>query len=65
MKMNLSTAIRTMENAEKKTQLAWVVPISLQRYSMFWPRVQYWQQEECNISRLRAKKLLQLCILQY
>ena len=44
MKRNLSTAIRTMENAEKKTQLAWVVPISLHRYSMFSPRVQYYQE---------------------
>ena len=40
MNMYLSTAIRRMENPEKKTQLAWVVPINLQRYSMFCPRVQ-------------------------
>ena len=49
MKRNLSTAISTIENAEKKTQLAWVVPISLQRYSMCSPRVQYFERRSTRV----------------
>ena len=63
MKRNLSTAISTMENAEKKTQLAWVVPISLHRYSMFSPRVQYYQQRTgMQYIQIKGKHSLQLCI---